>query len=87
MVGKAQKLPGVSSKLYGICSNEISLILLSASIATSQSHNADALNKVALPSKKGSFKMTITPFLRSGWSTVRSSLLAKGGTSKSSNLE
>jgi hypothetical protein len=32
--------------------------------------------------KKGSFKTTITPFSRSGWSVVRSALLANGGTSK-----
>jgi hypothetical protein len=32
--------------------------------------------------EKGSFKMTVTPFLRGGWSIVRNALLAKGGTSK-----
>jgi hypothetical protein len=55
---------------------------VSASIATFQSRNAEApLSSLRHP-KKGSFKATVTPFSRSGWSVIRSASLAKGGTSK-----
>jgi hypothetical protein len=54
----------------------------SASTATFQSRNADAPLRLLHHPKKGSFKTTVTLFSRSGWSTVRSALLAKGGTSK-----
>jgi hypothetical protein len=53
-----------------------------ASIATFQSRNADAPLSLLWHPKKGSFKTTLTPFSRSGWSVVRSGSLAKGGTSK-----
>jgi hypothetical protein len=42
MVGKAQKLHGVGSGLYGGCSNEVSPIWVKATIATFQQRNADA---------------------------------------------
>jgi hypothetical protein len=82
MVGEVQKSHGAIYGLYGGCSNGVSPILVSASIATFQSRNADA--PVSLPShpEKGSFKTTVTPFSRSGWSVVKSASLTKGGTSK-----
>jgi hypothetical protein len=55
---------------------------VSASIATFQSRNADAPVRLLRHPKKGSFKTTVTPFLRSGCSVVRSASPAKGGTSK-----
>jgi hypothetical protein len=55
---------------------------VSASIATFQSRNADAPLRLLRHPKKDSFKTTVTPFTRSGWSVVRSASLAKGGTSK-----
>jgi hypothetical protein len=82
MVGKAQKLHGVRSGLYGRCCNGVPLISVSASIATFQLHNTDASLKLLHRPKTGSFKTTFTPFSRSGWSIVRSASLAKGGTSK-----
>jgi hypothetical protein len=82
MVGKTQKSHGARSGLYGGCSNGVPLISVSASIATFQSRNADALLSLLLHPKKGSFKTTVTPFSRSEWSVVRSASLAKGGTSK-----
>jgi hypothetical protein len=77
MVVKPQKSHGARSGLYGGCSNGVS-----ASIATLQSRNADSPLRLLRHSKKGSFKMTVTPFSRSGWSVVRCASLAKGGTSK-----
>jgi hypothetical protein len=56
--------------------------LVSVSITTSQSRNADAPLRLLRHPKKGSFKTTVTQFSRSGWSVVRSASLAKGGTSK-----
>jgi hypothetical protein len=82
MVGKAQKLHWLSSGLYGGCSNGVPPNSMSTSIATFQSRNADAPLRLLSHPKKGSFKMTVTPFSRSGWSVLRSALLAKGGTSK-----
>jgi hypothetical protein len=82
MVGKAQKSHGAKSGLYGGCCNGIPPISMSASIATSQSSNADPLLRLFRHPKKGSFKTTVTPFSRSGWSDVRSVSLANGGTSK-----
>jgi hypothetical protein len=82
MVGKAQKSHGLRSELYGGCSNGVLPISVSASIATFQSRNADATLRLLRHSKKGSFKMTVTPFSRSGWSVVRSASRAKEGTSK-----
>jgi hypothetical protein len=58
-------------------SNGAPPISVSAYIATCQSHNADAPLRLLLHPKKISFKMTVTPFSRSGWSVVRSSSLAK----------
>jgi hypothetical protein len=55
---------------------------VSASIATFQSLNVDASLRLLRHPKKDSFKTTVTPFSRSGWSVVISALLAKGGTSK-----
>jgi hypothetical protein len=66
MVQKAQKLPGSRSGLYGRCSDGVPLILMSASIATFHLHNADAPLSLLLHPKMGSFKTTITRFLRSG---------------------
>jgi len=82
MVGKAQKSHGARSGLYGGCSNGVPPISVSASIATFQSRNADAPLRLLRHPKKGSFKTTVTPFSRSGWSVVRSASLAKGSTSK-----
>jgi hypothetical protein len=82
MVRKAQKSQGARSELYGGCSNGIPPISVGASIATFQSRNADAPLRLLRHPKKGSFKMTVTPFSKSGWNAVRSASLAKGGTSK-----
>jgi hypothetical protein len=82
MVGKAQKSHGARSGLYGGCSNVVSPLWVSASIANFQSRNADAPLKLLRHPKKFSFKTTVTPFSRSGWSVVRSASLAKGGTWK-----
>jgi hypothetical protein len=82
MVGKAQKSHGVISGLYGGCSNGVPPISVSASTATFQSRNADAPLRLLRHPKMGSFKMTVTPFSRSGWSVVRSASFAKGSTSK-----
>jgi hypothetical protein len=71
MIGKAQKSHGARSGLYGGCSNGVPPILLSASIATFQSRNADAPIRLLRHPKKGSFKTTVTPFSRSGWSVVK----------------
>jgi hypothetical protein len=82
MVEKAQKSHGARSGLYDGCSIGVPPISVSASIATFQSRNADVPLRLFRHSKKGSFKTTVTPFSRSGWSIVRSASLAKGGTSK-----
>jgi hypothetical protein len=82
MVGKARKSHRARSGLYGRCSNRVPPISVNASIATFQSRNADAPLSLLHPPKKGSFKMNVTPFSRSGWSAVRSAPLAKGGISK-----
>jgi hypothetical protein len=82
MIGKAQKLHGPRSGLYGGCSNGIPPISVSASIATFQSRNADAPLRLLHLLKKGRFKTTVTPFSRSGWSVVRNASLAKESTSK-----
>jgi hypothetical protein len=82
MVGKAQKSHGARSGLYGVCSNRVPPISVSASIATFQLRNADAPLRLLRHPKKGSFKTTVTPFSRSGWSVVTSASLAKGGTPK-----
>jgi hypothetical protein len=82
MVGKAQKSHEPRSGLYGRCSNGVPSISVNASIATFQSRNADAPPRLLRHPKKGSFKTTVTPFSRSGWSVVRSASLAKGGASK-----
>jgi len=82
MVGKAQKSHGARSGLYGGCSNGVPPISVYSSIAAFESHNADAPLRLLRHPKKGSFKTTVTPFSRSGWSVVRSASLAKAGTSK-----
>jgi hypothetical protein len=74
MVGKAQKSHGVRSELYGECSNGVPPISVRASIATFQSRNADAPLRLLRYPKTGSFKTTVTPFSRSGWSVVSASL-------------
>jgi hypothetical protein len=81
MVGKAQTSHGARSGLYGGCSNGVSPTSVIASIVI-QPRNADAPLRLLRHPKKGSFKATVTPFSRSGWSFVRSASLAKGGTSK-----
>jgi hypothetical protein len=80
MVEKAQKSHGARSGLYGGCSNGVPLVLVTAFIATFQLHNANTPLRLLHHPKKGSFKMTVTLFLRSGCSIVRSASLAKGGT-------
>jgi hypothetical protein len=70
------------SGLYDGCSNGVSPVSVSASIATFQTRNADAPLRLFRHPKKGSFKTTLTPLSRSGWSVIRSSPLAKGSTSK-----
>jgi hypothetical protein len=82
MVQKAHKSHGARSGLYGGCYNGVSPISVSASIATFQSRNADAPQRLLHHLKKGSFKTTVIPFSRSGWSVVRSASLSKRGTSK-----
>jgi hypothetical protein len=82
MVGKAQKSHGTRSGLYDGYSNGVPPISVSASIATFQSRNADAPLRLIRHPKKGSFKTTLTPFSRSGWSVVKSASLARGRISK-----
>jgi hypothetical protein len=82
MVGKAQKSHAARSGLYGGCYSGVPPISESPSIATFQSRNADAPLRLLRHPKKGSFKTTITPFSRRGWSVVRSASLALAGTSK-----
>jgi hypothetical protein len=67
---------------HGWKSDGVPPISISASVATFQSRNADAQLRLLRLPKKGSFKTTVTPFSRSGWSVVRNASLAKGGTSK-----
>jgi hypothetical protein len=74
MVGKAKKWHGVRSGLYGRCSNGVPPTSVSASV--------DAPLRLLNHPKKGSFKMTVTLFSRSGQSAVRSASLAKGGILK-----
>jgi hypothetical protein len=85
-IGKTQKSHRAISGLYGRRSNGVPPISVSASIATFQLCNTDAPLRLLCHPKKGSFKMTITPFSRSGWGNVRSALLAKGGTSKKETI-
>jgi hypothetical protein len=68
--------------VHGGCSNGVPPISVSASITTFQSRNADAPLRLLRHPNKGSFKTTVIPFSRSGWSVVRSASLAKGSTSK-----
>jgi hypothetical protein len=68
--------------LDGGCSSGILPISVSASIANFQWRNADAPLRLLRHPKKGSFKTTVTPFSRSGWSVIGSASLAKGGTWK-----
>jgi hypothetical protein len=75
MDGKAQKSHGTRSELYGGYSNGDPQSSVSASIATFQSRNADAPLMLLRHPKKGSFKTTVTPYSRSGWSVVRSASL------------
>jgi hypothetical protein len=82
MVVKAQKSHGARSGLYGECSYGVPPSSMSVPIDTLQSCNADAPLRLLRLSKNGSFKTTVTPFYRSGWSVVRSASLAKGATSK-----
>jgi hypothetical protein len=82
MVGKAQKSHRARSRLHGGCSSGVPPISVSASIATFQSHNADAPLSLFRHPKKGSLKTTVTPFSRSRRSVLRSASLAKGDTSK-----
>jgi hypothetical protein len=82
MFEKAQKSHGARSELFGVCSNGVPQISVSAFVATFQSHNADASQRLLHHPKKGSFKTTVTPFSRSGWSVVKSASLAKGGILK-----
>jgi hypothetical protein len=79
---KAEKSHEARSGLHGGCSDGVSPTLVSASIATFQSHDADAPLRLHCHPKTGSFKTTVTPFSRGGWSVIRSASLAKGGTSK-----
>jgi hypothetical protein len=71
MVVKAQESHGARSGLDGGCSDGVSPISVSSSIATFQSRNADDPLRLLHHPKKGSFKTTVTPFSRSGWSDVR----------------
>jgi hypothetical protein len=70
------------SGLYGGCSNGVPPISVSASTATFQSRNADAPLRLLRHPKKVSFKTTVNPFSRSGWSFVINASLTKGRTSK-----
>jgi hypothetical protein len=68
--------------LYGGCSDGVSPISMTASIATFQSCNADTPLRLLRHHKNSSFKTTVSPFSRSRWSVVRSASRATGGTSK-----
>jgi hypothetical protein len=73
---------GARSGLCSGCSNGVPPISVSASIANFQPRSVDAPLRLLRHYKKGSFKTTVTPFSRNGWSVVRSASLAKESTSK-----
>jgi hypothetical protein len=79
---KRPKIAEAISGLYGGCSNGGLPISVSPSIATFQTHNADAPLRLLRHPKKSSFKTTETPFSRNRWSVVKSASLPKGDTSK-----
>jgi hypothetical protein len=83
---KPRNRMGTRSGLCGGCSNGVLQISVSASIATFQSRNTDVPLRLLRHPKKGSFKATVTPFLKSGWNVVRSASFAKGDTSKKPHL-
>jgi hypothetical protein len=79
---KSRNRMGRRSGLYGGCSNGVPPISVSASFATFKSRNAEVQLSLQRHPKKDSFKTTVTPFSRSGWSVVRSASLTKAFTSK-----
>jgi hypothetical protein len=89
MVGKAQKLHGARSGLYGRCSNGVPPIHFSQAEHRIQFRSHD-MRFLGLPNhEKGAKRQEISnwstvcsTFSRSGRSVVRSASLAKGGTSK-----
>jgi hypothetical protein len=89
MVGKAQKLHGASSGLYGGCSNGVPPIHLFQSEHRFQFESRPmrflgfSNHEKGAPRQEISKRSTVCgTFSRSGWSVVRSVSLAKGGTSK-----
>jgi hypothetical protein len=86
MVGKAQKLHGMRSGLYGGCSNGVPLIHFFQ--AEQRIHSPHMISGLFQPWKDSSrleiskWFMVCSMFSRSGWSVVRSAPLAKGGTLK-----
>jgi hypothetical protein len=77
MVGKTQESHGARSGLYGRCSNGFPPILVRVPTTTSQLCNADAPLRLLCHPKKSTFKTTVTPFLRGGWSVIRTHCLPK----------
>jgi hypothetical protein len=75
---KPRNCMGARSGLYCGCSNGVPPISVSASIATFQSCNADAPLRLLRHPKKRSFKTTVTPFSRSGWSVVNRRIACQG---------
>jgi hypothetical protein len=89
MVGKAQELHGARSGLYGRCSNGVLLIHFFQAKHRIQFRSHPMWFLGFSNHDKGAPRQEIlkwsticSMFLRSGWSVVRSALLAKGGTLK-----
>jgi hypothetical protein len=89
IVGKAQKLHGTRSGLYGRCSNGVPLIHFFQAEHRIQFWSRpmrfvgfSSHGKGAPRQKISKRSMVCSTFSRSGWSVVRSASLAKGGTSK-----
>jgi hypothetical protein len=85
MVGKAQKLHGAMSGLYGGCSSGVPAEQFSDPFPPYNSDLAPC-DFWAFPTMKRDLRSSSLSlrqtFLRSGWSVVRSASLPKGGTSK-----
>jgi hypothetical protein len=89
MTGKAHKLHGVRSGLYGRCSNGVPPIHFFQNKQRIHFRPHPMRFLGFLNHEKGALRQEIlkwstvcSTFLRSGWSVVGSASLAKGGTSK-----
>jgi len=89
MVGKAQKLHGVRSGMYGGCSNGVPLIHFFQAKHQNQFKSQPMQFLGFFNREKGAMRQEIlklstvcSMFSRSGWNILRSALLDKGGTSK-----